>query len=344
MVWPTDELNTRGTNRVKMAGSFGFELLPTRRQGDRGRAYYTFPVTAGTDIQVYSDVAGGVGNALDFQATADGSAKAAIDFDVDAGLTQLDTIMEFKTGGTGGNDWKVSVMAGSGGGEGVNIGEDTTNKLLTIMYEDGVSTVTNVETAIGLTTNFAVRTGGTGASVLAAGDDDLAETNLTGGTAATYAVESGSPSKTHLHYTDAVTTVTAAVAALNTLSSGTKMMTATGSGAHTLAAGDAVAKQDLAGGAATSGVRGLGFSVAYTSVGTFTVTFDDSFPTMISAKACLQLATAADQFAQVGTYTAASKTLVFYVWDKSDNAVANVAIAAGNRLNFICEFANTDLG
>lgn len=97
-----------------------------------------------------------------------------------------------------------------------------------------------------------------------------------------------------------------------------------------------------AAGAVTAGsAKGAGYSVAYTSTGLFTITFEDSYKDMVSATATLQLATAADQIVQVGTYTAASKTLVLYVWDISDAALSNnVAANANNRINFHVVFKN----
>lgn len=97
-----------------------------------------------------------------------------------------------------------------------------------------------------------------------------------------------------------------------------------------------------AAGAITAGSeKGAGYSVAYTTTGTFTITFQDSYKDMISATATLQLATAADQVVQVGSYSAANRTLVLYVWDISDAALSNnVAADANNRINFHVVFKN----
>lgn len=97
-----------------------------------------------------------------------------------------------------------------------------------------------------------------------------------------------------------------------------------------------------AGAGITAGsTKGAGYSVAYTAAGTFTVTFEDSYKDMVSATATLQLATAADQLVQVGTYSAANKTLVIYVWDISSCALSNnVAADANNRINFHVVFKN----
>ena len=87
--------------------------------------------------------------------------------------------------------------------------------------------------------------------------------------------------------------------------------------------------------------RGKGWSVARTGTGLFTVTFQDTFAKLISATATLQMATALDKFMTVGTYTAASKTLVLAAWDISDGAPGDVAADANNRVNFHCIFSNS---
>lgn len=93
-------------------------------------------------------------------------------------------------------------------------------------------------------------------------------------------------------------------------------------------------------------VRGEGFTVAYTSTGTWTVTFTaEHYYQLQSATATAQLASAGDQFAQVGTYTAptatANATLVLRVWDVSSAGVATPGTDANNRMNFVCYFKDT---
>ena len=92
--------------------------------------------------------------------------------------------------------------------------------------------------------------------------------------------------------------------------------------------------------AATSN-KGMGWTVARTSTGLFTITFADEYVDMHSATATLQLATGSDKYIQIGTYTAASKTLEIRVWDESDAAVVDVAADANNRVNFIVFFKNS---
>lgn len=96
-----------------------------------------------------------------------------------------------------------------------------------------------------------------------------------------------------------------------------------------------------AGSNAPTTVEGVGFSVAYTSTGLFTVTFADRYPGLIAAVATLQLATAGDQKVEIGSYSEANKTLQIRVWDIGDAAVADVSADANNRINFICFFRNS---
>ena len=72
----------------------------------------------------------------------------------------------------------------------------------------------------------------------------------------------------------------------------------------------------------TMNSQSAGFSVARTTTGVFTITFDESYYALVSVSASLQLATAADQFVQVGSYSATAKTIVLRVWDISDAAAA----------------------
>lgn len=98
---------------------------------------------------------------------------------------------------------------------------------------------------------------------------------------------------------------------------------------------------------APTDVRGVGFSVARTSTGLFTITFDSKYYQVNSATAALQLATGDDKVAQIGAYTAptatASGTLQIRVWDISGAAVADVAANANNRVNFSVTFQKMDV-
>jgi len=63
---------------------------------------------------------------------------------------------------------------------------------------------------------------------------------------------------------------------------------------------------------AAANTNGKGFTVARTSQGLFTITFDNKYPELVSAVCALQNASSAPARAQFGDYVAASKTLQLY--------------------------------
>ena len=89
---------------------------------------------------------------------------------------------------------------------------------------------------------------------------------------------------------------------------------------------------------ASSSLEGVGFTVARTSTGLFTITFADAFPSLVATVPGLRLASAADLDLQFGTYNSSAKTLQIRVWDYSEEAVADIAANANNRISFICVF------
>ena len=92
-------------------------------------------------------------------------------------------------------------------------------------------------------------------------------------------------------------------------------------------------------GNAPTTLRGKDFSVVHTAQGVFTLTFTEPHGQLISATATVQLAAADDRTAQIGTYTAADKTLVIRVGDGAGaGAEQDIAANANNRVNFICVF------
>lgn len=91
--------------------------------------------------------------------------------------------------------------------------------------------------------------------------------------------------------------------------------------------------------------KGLGFSVARTSQGLFTLTLDDTFPSatyLVSMSASLQLAAGslAQRRCEIGSISTTAKTYQIRVVDNSA-AVQDVAANANNRINFIIKFRNS---
>lgn len=116
--------------------------------------------------------------------TAGAAVKASFDFGT-VGTGKFDTVIEAHTAGDEGNSIRVGLIGDSAGA--VSITQETvgTVTFVYIHYKPTVSTVTNVETAIaalaGAADTIDVKTGGTGATILAAADDEFLPTALAGG-------------------------------------------------------------------------------------------------------------------------------------------------------------------
>lgn len=90
--------------------------------------------------------------------------------------------------------------------------------------------------------------------------------------------------------------------------------------------------------------KGIGFSVARTSAGLFTITLEDSYVSLLAAVASLQLASADDKFCQIGAVdVVTAKTIQIRVWDISGAAVADVNANANNRINFCFVLKNSEV-
>lgn len=90
--------------------------------------------------------------------------------------------------------------------------------------------------------------------------------------------------------------------------------------------------------------KGRGWSVARSNTGLFVVTLNKKFNDLISASVLLQLASDGDQFtSQLGAVSMANRTVEIRVRDISDNALADIAANAGNRINFSFVLSNTTL-
>jgi len=87
-----------------------------------------------------------------------------------------------------------------------------------------------------------------------------------------------------------------------------------------------------------TGLLGVGFTVARSGTGEFTVTFATKFPSLIAGAATLELNSADDKFLQLGPYDSSAGTLKIRNWDISGAAVADIAAHANNRVNFVCIF------
>lgn len=82
-------------------------------------------------------------------------------------------------------------------------------------------------------------------------------------------------------------------------------------------------------------LRGRGFTVAYTSVGLFTITFNDKFGQLDALIPSIQYKTAAAAVPQVGLITATTAQVRNL---DAAGSVQDIAADADNRMNFIAYF------
>jgi hypothetical protein len=99
----------------------------------------------------------------------------------------------------------------------------------------------------------------------------------------------------------------------------------------------------------TTALRGVGWTVARTSAGLFTITFNGGrrYNQLDCFVAFLQQATGGDQFVQGGSYTpptaTADGTITVRLWDISGAAVDDQAADANNRIHFLAVFRRLDV-
>ncbi len=88
--------------------------------------------------------------------------------------------------------------------------------------------------------------------------------------------------------------------------------------------------------------KGLGYTVAYTSTGLYTITFTDPQADLVAFECQLQLATGDDKFLQMGTLVnTATPVIQIRCWDVSGAAVADIAANANNRIHFVAWMRNS---
>lgn len=88
-------------------------------------------------------------------------------------------------------------------------------------------------------------------------------------------------------------------------------------------------------------VKGLGFTVAWTSAGLWTVTFSDFFAELISIKASYQAVTAVGKVMQVKAISLTAKTAQLVLWDKAGAAPLDVVANANTRIHFVAWFRDS---
>lgn len=326
-------IKTVSPNKALIAGSFRPGVPNTD-------STYTWSITTGDDVVVTSDTEGTAGDALDFQASDDGR---TVDLEVATGDANFAVVVRFDQ-----DDWVLNLVPGAAAAQGIQLHEDNTNKVLTIMYEHNVSEMgtgndgngnPNFEAAVGTTTHCAVLT-----SLGAAGNALDSSAHVLHQEAATpelWVEESGAPSKTHVHFVDAVTLSEDAVDAINdetTYVSGSKTMTASGGSANAIVSGDAVLKQDLANGVdevAITDIKGIGFTPSQTAVGTYEIVLDELPPAPIMMLAHLSMDTLDDLVGRPVSYSQATGKMTVRTEKLTTGAATDIAAPAANdRLNF----------
>lgn len=89
-------------------------------------------------------------------------------------------------------------------------------------------------------------------------------------------------------------------------------------------------------------VKGIGFTVARTGTGQFTITLSDAYVDYLSITASLALSAGDDKFLQLGAVdVVTAKTIVVNVWDVSGAAATDVAANAANRIHFVAWLKNS---
>jgi hypothetical protein len=92
----------------------------------------------------------------------------------------------------------------------------------------------------------------------------------------------------------------------------------------------------------SASVKGLGFTVARTGTGVFTLTLQDAYVDYLGGSLTLALNAADDKYLQFGAIdVVTAKTVVINVWDISGAALTDVAANANNRIHFVLWLKNS---
>ena len=166
------------------------------------------------DTVIRAKAFGAAGAQIEVAAAGDNSPAIKAELDLGAETENVDTVIEATVAGSAGDAITIAFVA-----DGTGAGSFTRSvAALTFHFEDGVTTVTNFESAVAALAGgddiIGVKTAGTGANILAAPGDVLAATNLAGGddTEGATVVEDGTT--VTIHYVDGESTVANVEAAI----------------------------------------------------------------------------------------------------------------------------------
>lgn len=335
-------LRTVQPRTVRVLGKFGLY------RGDNERCHLDFKNDAGLtnlDTIIEAVALQDAGKKINVE-TKSGitSAKATIN-SATLGLDKLDCLFTYNTAvGVAGNAWKLNVMPHTILGGGVVIYDDTTRKVLTAMYEDGVSTVTDLIAAVGGSTDI-VASGGTGANILGAGADDDYIYNLSfSGGVDTVAVTVTHHEDVHdvlIEFEDSVATVLEAETAIGALSGADQVIQVqtAGSPAGVLtAADDTLPARELCDWKAPHQV-GRGFLVVRTGDGTYTIRLSDKHKSLVRFKAELEHGAAAAYPCDVKRTAGltGNTEIPIGLYDNVSSAIQETNYSAANMVTFVAE-------
>lgn len=187
------------------------------------------------DTIVEAITAGAAGNSITVASVADGTPGVKAELDLDVPSTNVDTVIRAKAAGAAGNLITVEFVAGAGSAAGV-LTEVGTHVKIQFKATATATTVSDLETLIATSTLIEVKTPGTGATSLAAGDA-FASVALAGGADGDAADVTEVGDAVTLHYTPDETTVAQLEAAINSLSTKIRVKLA-GTGSSVLQTGD----------------------------------------------------------------------------------------------------------
>lgn len=251
--------------------------------------------------------------------------------------------------------WTAQIDAHTHAGAGVLVRENTTAKTLICTFEEGVSTMTDLKTAVNAGCTKVRAHGGTKTGVLTAAADVLVATAMNIDTVKAWFITQSATSVDVAADITGTATIAMVRNLVNESTLANKKITATiTTGAvgddittalastklNTVAAVDAVALD-------TSLITGEGFTVARTGAsgtGEYTVTFDRGWvdAQLLEVWAVPQVPTAEATYPQVaikkGLYSAANKTLVLTTYDPTAGADIDMVYAANRFIHFGCKF------
>lgn len=280
------------------------------------------------------------------------SAEATMDFAA-VGCINLDSVIAYAAVGAAGNDWRVNVVPRPPDAGGVIINEDLINQVLTVSFEDAVSTVAAFEAAIMGTVNFVVAVPGTAINVLTSAADEVYNESMTGGVDTCVITVTHSPDN-QSHYVDigfenAVTTVLEVETAIGALAGTDAVIEVrdTGTAVSVLtAAADTLAKTKLKDWRAPGQV-GRGFLAYRSGDGLYNILFmENGGPAKIRSlrkfKANLEHGAAAAFPAavhQIGPLAIAGSghQIPIAIYDKTIAARTETNYTAANKVTFTAE-------